>query len=290
MLYAFTGASSKGDEKFLLATAIPAVPQLSWVNFRDDAWRVRALESMSKWSSPKLTRKLGSAVECLVAKEMVQPVGCPPDGLSFNRANAFELADMLSTGSVEGAPFASAHVRLAQAEGLPANPAGFGPRAFLRELKRVRVDPEGLSGFLDSASRCLSLRSKQGSLESLASALRAWGEFCDSLGACHFPVDPVRATQFATICRDPGTYGQYLSHVKSDCEILGWPSLWSNDPRVFRAKEGLKKASLVFKGPRLSVGAELARRLALDVGGCTPERFFCLLSWVFLLRANHRCI
>ena len=120
----------------------------------------------------------------------------------------------------------------------------------------------------------------------MASALRAWGEFCESLCISHSPVDPVRASQFAAICREPGTYGQYISHLKSACEVLGWPSRWSNDPRVVRAKEGLKKASLVYKGPRLSVGIDLVCRLGTDMARCTPDKFFCLFSWVFLLRAR----
>ena len=160
MLHAFVGASNSGDEKFLISTAIPAVLRLSWVNFKDDDWRVRALECMMKWASPRLSRKVSSIVDALVASEVADKRAPRHLGVAgLCPSNVFDIANVLGAGSVEETPFASAHLSVAQAEGLPSNPAGFGPRAFLRELKRVRVDPAGVSDYLESACRCLALRS-----------------------------------------------------------------------------------------------------------------------------------
>ena len=42
----------------------------------------------------------------------------------------------------------------------------------------------------------------------------------------------------------------------------------------------------MYKGPKLGVCGEMAKALATNVRTCIPERYFCLLSWAFMLRAN----
>ena len=119
----------------------------------------------------------------------------------------------------------------------------------------------------------------------MAAALNALGCFCDFLRVCHFPVCPARAVQFAAICREGSTYKMYLAHLKSACEFLGKPTLWASGPRVQRAKVGLLKAGLLFKGPKHAVSGELIARVADVPGVWIPERFFVVFSWVFMLRA-----
>ena len=120
----------------------------------------------------------------------------------------------------------------------------------------------------------------------MASALRAWGKFCDMLGEDHFPVAPTRAAQFAGVCRDEGTYSQYISHIKAACDHVKSPTQWFEDAKVKRMRDGIKKSALVFKGPKLAASVEFLKKIAVKVDGCLPERFFCILSWAFMLRAQ----
>ena len=128
--------------------------------------------------------------------------------------------------------------------------------------------------------------SKKGSLKPMASALRAWGRFCNLLGEDHFPIEPRRAAQFAGACRDPGTYAQYISHIKAACDLVNFPTRWFDDAKVTRMRDGIRKSSLVFKGPRLAASVEFLKKIAVGLQNCVPERFFCILSWAFMLRAK----
>ena len=140
--------------------------------------------------------------------------------------------------------------------------------------------------YLSAASFMITLRGKQGSLKSMASGLRAWAAFCDALAVPHFPVDPFAASQFCCVFRDPGTYAAYVAHLKSACALLGFPTDWAECPKMLRARKGLEKAALVFKGPRLAVQGTAIARFALRTIW-TEERFFCILSWCFMLRASN---
>ena len=120
----------------------------------------------------------------------------------------------------------------------------------------------------------------------MASALSVWARFCEQASAPHFPVTAERAVSFAGIFRDPGTYRAYLSHVRSACEFLGFPVEWASSPKVTRAKCGLLKQALVHKGPRLAVDGNMISRIAGVQGNWAPVRFFCIFSWVFMLRAS----
>ena len=142
-----------------------------------------------------------------------------------------------------------------------------------------------LRAYLSSHSVLLKLRSKQGCLRSVSSALRAWGKFCDLVGGSHFPVEVGRVVLFAGVCREPGTFTNYVGHLKSSCELLGLSTEWSVDPQISRAKDGLLKAGLAFKGPRLAIGRDVICRLASATSVWSSERFFVIFSWVFMLRA-----
>ena len=112
------------------------------------------------------------------------------------------------------------------------------------------------------------------------------GGFCDLLGERRFPVVPARAAQFAAVCREAGTYAQYLSHVKAACDLINSPTSWYEDAKINRMREGIKKSALVFKGPKLAVSTGFVKAMALNLEGGLPERFFCVLSWASMLRAR----
>ena len=87
------------------------------------------------------------------------------------------------------------------------------------------------------------------------------------------------------MCRDFGTFRNYLSHLVAGCEILSLPTEWCTSGQVRRAKEGLKRLALVQKGPSLAVTKEVIIPIAAVSVWC-QVRFFCILAWVFLLRAQ----
>ena len=96
------------------------------------------------------------------------------------------------------------------------------------------------------------------------------------MGAPHFPILPLRAVQFAAICREEGTYRAYLSHIKSARELISRPIDWAEHSTVKRAKEGLAKSALIFKGPRLSVSSGLIVRIASVSCEWAEPWFFCI--------------
>ena len=277
VLYALNAASAARDVVALEQIVAPAVRGCAWAGFPDDPLLTEAVASVAGWEHPHLRA---------AAPEISRHLLRGRARGAYRQRGARLLAREASAASVGETVFARELRGLAAARGLPVNPENSGPREFVRLRERARDRGGPATAYLAAAEKCLLLLSKQGSLRPFASGLRAYGAFCDLSRAPHFPVEPRVISQFAATCREPGTYLQYAPHVKAACELIGTPTDWRAGPRVSRAREGLKKASLVFKGPRLAIGRALASRLAINVRFCIPERFFCLLSWVFLLRAR----
>ena len=200
--------------------------------------------------------------------------------------SAFGLADRLSVDKFDDSWYARRLAALASNFALPVSPALYEPAKFIKICKDRNLPPRAVDEFFAASRECVLLRSRQGFLRCIASGLRAWGKFCVLLGEAHFPVNPSRVVQFACVCRDAGTFGQYLSHIKLGCELTLHPTDWWGDHRLRRARDGIKKGSFVFKGPKLGVSGEMLLALVANAGIWIPERFFCVLSWVFLLRAR----
>ena len=195
--------------------------------------------------------------------------------------DARTLAGEVSGGSPEESKAGKAFAELARELGLPPSPDKFRPAEMVAKIKEAG----GRALYASASAFMMQLRNKGSSLPSLAAGLRAWAAFCDALGEPHFPVSAERMAQFSGVFREHGTYCAYVAHVASACSLLGLPAGWSADPRIEKAKGGIRKARFVFKGPRLSVPANVMATLCVE-GYWSPERFFCALSWVFLLRAR----
>ena len=148
-----------------------------------------------------------------------------------------------------GLSLAGAVSSIAREARLPQNSADLTPSQFIAVCKKRRVAPALLGEYLEASAFLIGLYSKHKSCKPMASALRAWGGFCDLIEEPHFPVRPEVVVKFAVVCRDPGTFKCYVSHVKSVCEFLGIGTEWAFDPLVKRAKLGLKKMGLVYKPP-----------------------------------------
>ena len=277
VLRALLVSGESGDASFVRNIGLPAARSISWVGCCSFSLS-DARRRISEWNSADLIGLVGPVIGALSSDS--------DEGFLGNIRSAFVLANLVSSADAENAPLAKRHSSLSAELGMPGDPRDFAPRQFVELCKRKRLSTEQIENYLESSRGNLFLLSKKGSLKALASALRAWGKYCDLLETQHFPVQPQRVAQWSAFCRDGGSYSQYVTHIKSACELICVPTDWFSDPMVSRAQAGLKKTGLVYKGPRLAVSGAQARSLAVGMQNCIPERLFCLLPWVFLLRAS----
>ena len=153
--------------------------------------------------------------------------------------SAFVFAQFLTGKEASGLSASEEHAVNAERIGLPADPRGSTPRDFLNLVKKKRATGPDFRNYLATGAIVRALASKKKSLGAMASALRAWGHFCDEAEIPHFPVFPEWAGKFASVCRDYGTYRSYVGHLVSACEFLSLPSGWASGVQIKRAKEGL---------------------------------------------------
>ena len=261
------------DKRSLVDDVAPAILSLSWEGSANLPLVPEAIQTLTQWPD------LGLAdLAAKVALKMVR------SGRARENS-AYSVAKMITGSSVMDTAIGKEHAELSSKLGIPLDPTCHGPRSFISLCKRKKIDNSVMERYLSSASSIVALQSKGSSLQSMAAALRAWGKYCDLTNSEHFPVTPEKASRFSAVCREPGTFAQYLSHVRAACELLGWPADWFHSPPVNRAKEGLKRSMYVFKGPKSAVTSQMIARLATRKE-CREEAFFCFLSWVFLLRSR----
>jgi len=265
------GGSAKQD-------LVKAIARLCWVDYPDISLLGRALERLigdidyEGAAAPGITLLLGQALA--------------PRRPVVGATNAFSLASSICGESVESTEVGKNHAELAHKLGLPTDPSGCAPQAFTKAVARRRLAPGEIENYFESARLILLLRSRGASLKTMASALRSWAMFCDATGAAHFPIMASQVSKFATTCRDPGTFRQYAAHLKAACDFAGHSTTWYESAEVKMSREGLKRAAFVFKGPRMALTGDLAARLGARVRSSHQQRFFCILSWVFMLRAR----
>ena len=293
-LKAVSLASKTGDISWLLEVAIPYLNTFTW----DDGqalteWRELEREVCGWSSRPRLNEARSDVSRILGFAYSANVDQGPAFLLEWNKAaasgDARAITSFLGQYSSSLESLAAEHRGVAKACGLPTTSANFTPRGFLGMVKRRAVAPSSFELYAQSCSLLLFFYSKQGSIKPFISALNCWAEFCDSLDLSHFPVSPLRVMQFAAVCREVGTFRAYASHLKSACALIQSPVEWADDPCVRRAKTGLSKCALVFKGPSLFVSSDLIVRMASVTCGWSHARFFCILSWVFMLRAASEC-
>ena len=257
---------------------LPAAEAISWAPLRGSQLMVDVVSSLGAWPSMGLGASAERVISCITRAGSFGHFGAP-----YTSACAFRLADFFSRAATSE-EIRGSHRDVANQVGLPEGPAAHTPREFLELYGRA--GPVPLAQYIDSASKALFLYSRAGSAKATSSALKAWGIFCDVNHAAHFPPVDTLVASFATIFRDPGTYAQYVSHLKGVCEYLGAPTSWAWSPCVARAKLGLKKAQFVHCAPKMAIKGDLISQIAGDVRNSRAERFYCILTWVFLLRAN----
>ena len=267
LLRALSCAGSS-DAPWIIDTVVPAVLALDWPRgFAPAAVREALLEVESWRFRPRLAISRSVLLAHLDPDSthhlLYRDAGPSSDWeRMLVTRNAFVLANLLGSSSFSESIAARAHTRSARVCDLPSSAAGHTPSQFVKQIASRNLSRGQVSEFVESGVFSLALRSKQGSLASMASALRVWGSFCNTMGCAHFPVELARAAQFACVCREPGTYKVYIAHIRSACEFLGLSVSWADAPLISRVKLGVEKSVLVVKGPKLFVGADLMVRIA----------------------------
>ena len=288
-LNALIMASRAGRVAWLIETVIPLFLETEWKFSTAPRSDVNdAIREILSWKDRPSLRSHMNRLLCALDPNFVEDRAEFPSSQWQSIVDskcAFALANFLKGNSVKDTLAAAAMSADVRGADLPSV-KNFTPRAFMEVCKRRRLEGFSFQKYLVASAFLLTLQSKQGSLKPMSSALVAWGSFCDLLKVEHFPVCPVRVAQFATVCREASTFANYVSHVKSACELFSMPTDWAADPRIKRAKAGLIRAALVFKGPKLAVDGAMIARIANVSGVWASQRFFVVLSWVFMLRAK----
>ena len=225
-------ASDAGDSRFLKEIGVPAALKLTWSPPPEGDLMAQAAKAISSWPSGFFGEDGKRATEKMV--NVISGGGREYSSFDTHPNNAFEIAKLVDANVFSESLISKRHVALANNLGLPASPALSGPQRFILKCDKVLAGRASLDRYFQSANQYLILMSKKGSLRPMASGLRAWGKFCDLLGEQHFPIAPARVAQFAGVCREEGTYGQYISHLKVACDLIKSPTRWYDDARVTR--------------------------------------------------------
>ena len=277
ILRAIIWAPPDCSDEILDAIAI-AVESLSWAAYPDALLLGQALERLTG------AHAFAKVAAPIISSILYQMSHLPHPVIGND--DAFSMATALRGKTVDETILGKSHVELSAQLGLPANPADHTPQSFAKTVKSKGLAPAVVQRYLESSRLVLMLRSRGSSLKPMASALRSWAAFCDATCSPHFPIAESAIAQFASTCREPGTFKQYAQHLKAACDFAGHPTAWYHSAHVTRSREGLKRAVYNFKGPRMALTGDIALRLGKSVCSGHQYKFFCMLSWVFLLRAS----
>ena len=197
--------------------------------------------------------------------------------------NAVDLARLITGDGPADTPIGASLRSLEREYGFTASTlTDAGPRAASGLLASTPTDRGRRLSSLKATFNLLS--SIRGSLRPVASGLRSWGAFCDSIAAPHFPVTAVLASLYGICHRAGSTYALYLGHVKKACVLLGHDTSWFREEQVRSVVNGVVKSSLRFKKPREALSAADLRRICTDSRPISQPRLLVVISWVFMLR------
>ena len=274
-------ASCSAAQAELLAHAHSAIMDLSWDGFPAGEALRAAVRAICADATLGTARK-----KTLCERLVCRSTASESESEAVKQWGADELARAVRCNKIEESWFFRRHASICASTGLPCDPAGYTPTAFIAACNRRRVAPSDIKDFFESARACTLLLSKRSSLKPMAAALSAWGRFSKYISQCDFPVTTENVISFASTCRNPGTFTNYASGLKLACELLGHSTDWYSDERVKRAREGIKKSQYVYNAPKMAVTRRMIDAIAINMEVAIPERIFCTLSWAFLLRAR----
>ena len=192
-----TLASKLGDASWLLEVAVPFLYEFEWTDGQSLCeWRELEREVCGWAARPRLHEVRNSVSNLLGFSFSAGGRDSPPLILSewskvAESLDAKAVAKFVKERASSLESLAVEHKKVAEARGLPDAPVKFTPMGFLSMAKRRAVEPRCFEFFTQSYALVLFFTSKQSSIPSLVSALNCWGDFCDAVGASHFPVSPL---------------------------------------------------------------------------------------------------
>ena len=282
-----THAAREADCQWLVSVAFPVLRKYQWGSHIVCDELIATLSAFRKLKMPHIT---DWATPILDPSGALTPAPAPPSPTTWDLVKeswgARLLASFLHECSKTRSGTEAVHRAVADSSGLPPNPSQYTPSGFLSLVSTRAVSPGVFRNYITSSSLARTLDSKLASLPSMVSALRLWAKFCSACDIPHFPITPCWAARFAGVCREVGTYRSYLGHLRSACEFFGISHAWADSAEVRRAKVGLEKQALVYKGPRQAVPATAMARISAVHRPWHAERFFVVFAWVFMLRAH----
>ena len=177
-------------------------------------------------------------------------------------------------------------------EQMEAKAPGFsraGPAQRINLCASAQVTPDELACFQRSAVALNTAKKVACSLPGVASAMKAWGKFCDLNRIPHFPVDRERVLEFSAYLNDSNSFAVYIAHLKTACYLQQVPVDWDT-PGLRAVTTGLKRAGEQQRALKSAITQDMLEQI-INLYGLEAEfSLFAFICWIFLLRAFSECL
>lgn len=165
-----------------------------------------------------------------------------------------------------------------------------GPRAALKVLKSSCASAGDMALWLEEARISAVMGTCQGSLKSVRSGLQCYIAFMRHImpGIRRmFPPKAAHLQAWSRLFRCAGTFGNYMSYVRTGCMVLGVDTQVFNDPALRRAKKAVASANAFTTRPRMWIRRGQLEEI-MKFADVVRDFWTCavlyLLAYVFLLR------
>ena len=173
--------------------------------------------------------------------------------------------------------------RLRDQANLPSNFDDLSPSGRTQAIALAMAEGADCRTFLMAAEKLNTLRSAQGSLQSVASGIRSYVRYCAVMNWTPFPPTEASVRSWSSIFKPNRTFKNYIAHLKKACYLLDLDTKWDT-PAIRTIAAGLENSQdRSFAFPNFFFSKDLLR--LLDREG-VESQFFQLgfLSYLFSLR------
>ena len=205
------------------------------------------------------------------------------DGNNDFKENAFLLADLISADSVKNTELAERFALINKQFDLSEGSSSLGPAAKIRKIALASDDSKRIADLCSKGSQLNTLLQVNYSLKAVASGLRRWGMFCESLREPHFPPTAKRVSQWSFMFPPGKTFGLYVAHLLKACQLLGISDQWCSH-EVRGIIKGLKNAKVPSMAPKSAISPAILAAIVKKEGFGSEFAQLALISYAFLLR------
>lgn len=167
-----------------------------------------------------------------------------------------------------------------------ADIASAGPRRALRNVQTGLGDGSGDShaAWLERARIVAILGPCACTLQSMRSALRMWAGFACVMRLQPWPPTLDGLLSWSLLFRCAGTFGNYVSMLRTVCALTRQPLGVFCAPEIARAKIAINKRRLFLPREQMFIRRSLVERLVSADGASTAFKCMVVLAYAFLLR------